>query len=301
MRYSRLAGILRMIVQDPGYRQYIKDTFLHPKKEELSPNLPKDMVTPIAQMAMRLNYTPYKRLENPIHLLGFKIAYLGEVQLRYLIREIFIEGCYFVSVAKPNPVILDCGSNIGMSILYFKFLYPGARIIGFEPDPSTFKQLAENVHANGLAGVELHNIALSETEDDIEFFVSANERGSLLMSAYEQRLSGTRITVPAKRLSTFVPDKVDLLKMDIEGSETGVLGELEASGALARIDQMHLEYHHHISSTRNSMSEVLALLERNGFGYQIQARSPNWPTPAVFQDVGVFAYRGIPGPDGGSQ
>jgi FkbM family methyltransferase len=306
MQYSKVAGILRMIIQDPGYRRHVKDVLSRPKKEELNPNLPARMAAPIEQIAMHLNHTPNGRLENPISVLDFQIGYLGERQLRILIHEIFVEGCYFFRVQRPDPVILDCGSNIGVSIAFFKALYPRSRVIGFEPDPSTFKQLAENVRVNGLVGVEINNVALSEADGNIEFFISAEERGSLLMSAHKERLlmsahdeerrSGMRITVPSRRLSTFVPDQVDLLKMDIEGSEVSVLCELESSGALARIDQMHLEYHHHISSTRDSMSEVLALLERNGFGYQIQCRSPRWPEPAVFQDVGLFAYKPTQGP-----
>jgi hypothetical protein len=81
------------------------------------------------------------------------------------------------------------------------------------------------------------------------------------------------------------------MKMDIEGSEGIVMNELEASGALARIRRIHLEYHHHLIPSRDSMSEILALLERNGFGYQIQARSRRWPIPQAFQDIALFAYR----------
>jgi FkbM family methyltransferase len=291
MQYSRIAGILRMMAQERGYRQYIWDKLLRPTGVEVSANLPDRMATPIAQLALRQNYTPSGRLENPISLLGFKIGYPVEWQFRNLLREIFVEGCYFFQAERPDPVIVDCGSNIGISIIFFKALYPEARVIGFEPDPSTFTQLTENVRLNGLASVELHNIALAEMEGNTDFFISAKEQSSLWMSVHQERLPGIPITVPTKRLSTFIPDRVDLMKMDIEGSETGVLGELEASGALVRIEQIHLEYHHHITPTRDSMSEILAILERNGFGYQIQARSPNWPTPTVYQDLALFAYR----------
>ena len=200
MRYSRVPSILRMIVQEPGYRRYIKDTLFRPVNVEVSSNLPERMAKPIAQLAMHVNNTPCEQLENPVSLFGFQIGYLVEQQFRYLIREIFIEGCYFFHVEKPDPVILDCGSNIGLSIMFFKALYPEACVIGFEPEPTTFTQLAENVRANRLANVELHNIALSASDGDIDFFVPAEEVSSLFMSAYKERLSGVRITVPAKRL-----------------------------------------------------------------------------------------------------
>ena len=71
--------------------------------------------------------------------------------------------------------------------------------------------------------------------------------------------------------------------MDIEGSEQVVLNELEASGALQRVKRIHLEYHHHICHTLDTMSDVLALLERNGFGYQIQAHSRAGPPQQHFR------------------
>src|ERR1700693_4874079 len=55
-----------------------------------------------------------------------------------LFEEIFIRQDYIFVSRRPDPLIIDCGSNIGMSILYFKRRYPKARIIGFEPDPATF-------------------------------------------------------------------------------------------------------------------------------------------------------------------
>jgi FkbM family methyltransferase len=124
-------------------------------------DLPTWMRTAIARLVVRVENARPNRLPNPISLLGFRVGYLGEAQFHYLLNEVFVEGSYRFSTERPCPVVVDCGSNIGMSILFFKALYPQARIIGFEPDPDTFHELAENVRANRLASVELHNVALS--------------------------------------------------------------------------------------------------------------------------------------------
>jgi hypothetical protein len=58
-----------------------------------------------------------------------------------LYKDIFIHRIYHFEAQRPDPLILDCGSNIGMSILYFKHIYPRARVIGFEPDPAIFPYL----------------------------------------------------------------------------------------------------------------------------------------------------------------
>lgn len=50
-------------------------------------------------------------------------------------------------------MILDCGGNIGMSVIWFKQRYPRARITVFEADPQTADLLEENVRTLGLASV----------------------------------------------------------------------------------------------------------------------------------------------------
>ena len=84
---------------------------------------------------------PNDPLRNPAKLPNFRVSYFGDFQLKVLNWEIFRKGAYLFHTDKKQPLILDCGSNIGMSILFFKMLYPGARIIGFEPDPDTFEIL----------------------------------------------------------------------------------------------------------------------------------------------------------------
>jgi FkbM family methyltransferase len=68
-------------------------------------------------------------------------------------------------------VILDCGANIGMATLFFKWLYPNARIDAFEPDPKTFQLLENNVKQNHLTNVATHNCALWDIDGKIDFFV----------------------------------------------------------------------------------------------------------------------------------
>jgi FkbM family methyltransferase len=43
------------------------------------------------------------------------------------------------------PVIIDCGGNIGLSVLYFKYLFPNSVITVFEPSPPVFEILKENI------------------------------------------------------------------------------------------------------------------------------------------------------------
>ena len=136
-------------------------------------------------------------------ILGHRIAYLDHGMLVQLFREIFVYRLYDVPLKPAAPRIIDCGSNIGMSIIFFKNLYPDAHITGFEPQPLVFQTLQGNVERNGLRDVVLHQKALSDTAGTIEFFVKAAEPGALNASLYAA--SGqTPIQVQADRLSTYI-------------------------------------------------------------------------------------------------
>ena len=51
----------------------------------------------------------------------------------------------FFSVDGADPLIIDCGANIGISVLEWKSRWPMARVICFEPDPDAFRLLEMNI------------------------------------------------------------------------------------------------------------------------------------------------------------
>ena len=223
---------------------------------------------------------------------GFRMRYLEAEWMRFLYREVFAEREYWFSTDAARPVILDCGSNIGMAILFFKSLYPDAEITGFEPAPWACSAIEETVRANGLRDISLHNVALAEVEGTLDLFHDPSHPGSAVMSVHRERMPGESVRVPAVRLSRYVSKPVDFLKLDVEGSELAVLRDLVTSGTLGQIRQMVIEFHHHLSPTVDNMSECLSILEEHGFGYQLTSCQVYTPiTRGQFQDVLVHAYR----------
>ncbi len=225
------------------------------------------------------------------NLLGFQVTRFSGSTFLLLYREIFARQSYLFTARSARPLILDCGANIGMSVLYFKWLYPDAEIRAFEPEPRTFAALQENVARNRLADVAVHNIALWDTDGRLDLFVPGDQGGSLVASANPARRGGTAVSVPCARLSSFIEREVDFLKIDVEGAELRILTDLAQSGKLRLIRQMVIEYHHNIPSEPAALSRLLHLLEDAGFTYQMSA----WSFPLVgkehFQDVLIGAVR----------
>jgi len=219
------------------------------------------------------------------------VEYLHGQTLRLLYDEIFSREEYLFESPTPRPVIVDCGANIGMATLFFKWLYPESTVTSFEADPTTFGVLQRNIQKNHLQGVTAHNVALWNKDGQIPFFVRDDEPGSLLMSTMANRTIGREIKVEAKRLSSFINGRVDLLKLDVEGAEAKVICDLLESGKIDAVQQMIIEYHHHITSETAQLGEFLVMLEQNGWNYQLNSWFFPPSTRDVFQDIQIYAYR----------
>jgi FkbM family methyltransferase len=245
-------------------------------------------------LAMRNEHAKlFSRTHDPndiVHILGMRLHTFSLQTLCILVDEIFLEREYSFTPHSSLPAIIDCGSNIGISILFFKKLFPQARIIGFEPDLKTFELLSRNVTENGLSGVSLHNAAVSSKTGEVAFFSDSLRPGSLIMSTVMERTAGNSRQVPCVALSGFVKDSaIDLLKMDIEGAEMDVMLELEAAGVLQNIKAMALEFHHHIKPEEERFPEMLRLLDRHSFGYDVAATLPG--ILGKFQDIRLRIYK----------
>lgn len=241
-----------------------------------------------------LNIFP-KSVKNNIKQLWFLGCSLDIFDLKTttaLIEAIFIENEYYFKTKNNKPVIIDLGSNIGLSVIYSKMQYPNCKINAFEADPTTCEVLKKNVDNFNFKGIKINNLAVTNKSGTVDFFVDKAGPGSPLMSTNPLRVDHkTKISVTSIKLSGVINDKVDFLKMDIEGAEVGVLTDLDKSQKIKLIDQMSIEYHHHIDNNLDELSGFLKILEKNNFGYQIHA-SQNTPfTLKTFEDIQIHAYK----------
>ena len=105
-----------------------------------------------------------------VDLLGYRLDYSNQSHALFLVHEIFVNGAYVFSSPNPRPRILDCGANIGAAVLFFKAFRPDARVIAFEPDPTTFARLAQTIVTNGLQDVQAEEAAVGEADGTTTFY-----------------------------------------------------------------------------------------------------------------------------------
>lgn len=250
-----------------------------------------------AYAKLQLKYCIFNKMIRRGHfvdsVLGYKIRALNHVDLRRLYREIFIEGHYFFETDFKKPFIIDCGANMGLATIYFKWLYPCAEILAFEPDNMVCEILKTNVDSNQLRDVTIINKACFGIEGNVQLFYDAQNRDYVTMSLKEQRFTKNKCAKSAEAvlLSGYVNKKVDFLKMDIEGVEDVVLEDLYSRDKLKLVREMIIEYHHHIDPECDNLSKMLSILEASNFGYQINTFSTKTSEKKSFQDMIIRAYQ----------
>ena len=193
---------------------------------------------------------------------NFRITYTDILSLYVEYKDIFCRLIYHFDSEKAKPYIIDGGGCIGMSVLYFKSVYPEAKVICFEPDPEIFKILQHNLTTNGLSDVTLINAGLAKDEGILSFSSDNVDGGKIVQN------DQGNTQIQAVRLSKYISGPVDFLKLNIEGQELDVLQEVEESGKLHNIKEIVIEYHGWPDGSQK-LGELLTILERNGFRYLI--------------------------------
>ncbi|MBT1702224.1 FkbM family methyltransferase [Chryseosolibacter indicus] len=185
-----------------------------------------------------------KRINNNAccKFLGFNITFDDYGQLIDMIEEIFIYQVYKFESVRNTPTIIDCGSNIGISVLFFKRLYPSAIIYAFEPDKKAFDLLERNIHENNLTEVFAFNIALTKHDGEVMLYRSHHE-GLLNTRLFYTAGSTAQGAVQSARLTNYISEPVDLLKIDVEGSELAIIEDLMENQKIRFAEQMIIEYH----------------------------------------------------------
>jgi FkbM family methyltransferase len=194
---------------------------------------------------------------------GQTIEFTNYSSLKSMLLDIFIRRDYYFEFAKQSPIIVDCGSNIGVSALYFKKLYPDAHLTCFEPDPLCFRLLSNSVTRWGLSNTTLHNKAVYDKEGTMSF------ESNLSMSKLDETRA-SEVVVETVLLSDYITEPVDILKIDIEGAEKQVIHELARHNKLSLIKNIIMEFHYS-SDDDNGLPILLSDLKDHGFHYQIKS------------------------------
>jgi FkbM family methyltransferase len=204
---------------------------------------------------------------------------------------IFVRREYDVPLPEDTRLVVDAGANVGLTALYFAWRFPAARVLALEPDPENFAQLCRNVA--GEDRIEPVRAALWGREGRVR--LTDPGQGAWALRTEEIRGYGRgrregaggecrdRGPVPAVTLEALLAshglDRVDVLKLDIEGAEREVLAG--ASAWMDRVRAVVVELHESLApgATAAFQAAVADLPFRWARGeYRVAAREGHpWP------------------------
>ncbi|TLV01580.1 FkbM family methyltransferase [Dyadobacter luticola] len=192
---------------------------------------------------------------------NFKLQVPDVMSFLWQHKEIFADEFYYFEAPSAAPVIFDCGANVGMSILYFKKLFPDAQITAFEAEPRIAALLKSNLQENNIADVEIVDKAVWTDENGI-WFGSEDADSSSIYSVAEKK------KIPSVRLKDYLlrETHIDFLKIDIEGAENDVLTDCKY--ALGHVQNLFVEFHSYIGHIQD-LANVVKIFEESGFRYYI--------------------------------
>ncbi len=186
-------------------------------------------------------------------------------------KAIFEAGIYHFDTTSLNPLILDCGANIGLATVFWKTNYPNSKIIAFEADPKIFEVLQHNVKS--FDDVELLRNAVWDEETTLQFHCDGADSGSAVTTG----ATTNTVDVPTVKLRPYLESQtVDLLKIDIEGAETRVLRDCR--DALKNVKNIFVEYHS-FPNEKQTIAELFSILTDAGFHVHVQ---PDFSSPQPF-------------------
>lgn len=132
-------------------------------------------------------------------------------------------------LVRPDGQVVDVGGNIGSFALRFAARAPLGRVVSFEPHPDTFAKLVMNASLNDLPNLEVVNLGIGAEESvhRLHQVVASNSGMNRIITAAEVDpqlpYKEIRVVPLVKGLAGRAIQRVDLLKIDVEGFEDAVL------------------------------------------------------------------------------
>ncbi|MGC4022148.1 MAG: FkbM family methyltransferase [Cyclobacteriaceae bacterium] len=132
-----------------------------------------------------------------------------------------------LSLCRQDSVVLDIGTNIGWVALNLAAKASDGKVIGFEPDPFNYSIAINNLRINQRSNLQVFPIGLGSENSklNLEIRTPSNRGGNRIAPPNSQSASFSEVEI--KKLDNFLDDqkidRVDLIKIDVEGFELKVL------------------------------------------------------------------------------
>jgi FkbM family methyltransferase len=167
---------------------------------------------------------------------------------------VFLLQEYDFDVSRAPRTIVDAGANIGLASIYFANRYPDAKIIAIEAERSNFEVLQRNVspYANIVpvhAALWSENGSIDLVDPGLGKWGFMTQRADGSEKTYGRVVHAVRAMTVDAVLKEHGVDRLDILKIDIEGAEREVFRD--PSSWIGKVDALIVELHERMKSGCN--------------------------------------------------
>ena len=198
-------------------------------------------------------------------------------------RQIYFLGHYERNITdlvfrtiKPGDTFLDIGANVGYySILAGHLVGPTGSVHSFQPIPSIFSALEDNVALNRLHNVHLNRLALHDSSGKLELHLPDPRNSGLGSSIQRPRPyhTGQTVECESERLDNYLRgnnvQNIKLIKMDIEGAELLAMQGMTETFSRSPAPNVICEADEDLLSNPGFSAEDLVRFMTN-FGYHVE-------------------------------
>lgn len=154
-----------------------------------------------------------------------------------------------------DSIVVDVGANMGDFAIWAASLCPLGRVYAVEPMRESISALETNKALNSLQNIEIIQAALGDHEGEITLSIAGAESSAHFHPDAGTNTQTARLTTLPQLMRDYGLEKIDLLKMDCEGSEWDILPA--AREVLPRIRQICMEFHLERGWTAEKLAEWL--------------------------------------------
>jgi FkbM family methyltransferase len=193
-----------------------------------------------------------------------------------ILRQGSIEKHLYLSIVQRGNVVIDIGANVGHFTMLFSDLTGGrGEVHAFEPIPSTFSLLSENIHRfPGYKNVYLNRVALGDKDQATNMLLPRGDHGQASLARHSDgSWSGAdneivTIEIEMMRLDQYAQrlERIDFVKCDVEGAELLVLRGAHLTLRRCR-PKLFLELDNRVRSFGWTTTDVLECLREIGYSH----------------------------------
>ena len=210
----------------------------------------------------------------------------------YIVHELIWKGEYNVVNKSESTIFIDIGMNVGFTSLFFSNKNDVEKVYAFEPFKETIDQALKNFELNKLISnkIKVMPYGLSDKNEIVEFKYNYQWKGSMGLRELSVHKTGGNermIKLELVKASDILKDIIEqhknksiVCKIDCEGSEYGIIDDLNKHKLLSKLDILMIEWHD------KGPAKLVNILHDNGFN--VLSKDPN------SSDIGmVYAFNAM--------